>query len=125
MGSVDEYLAGLPAGANRAELERIRDLIATRFGALDQGVSYAMPCYLYRGVPVAAVMVTKKHLAWYPYSGSVLAALGDGLASYDRSPGTLRFSAASPLAEKTVWRLVEVRMRQIDEKLATRPATAP
>ena len=116
MGSVDEYLAGLPAGPDRAELERIHALVPAVVPGCEQGVSYNLACYLYRGVPVGAAVVTKKHLSWYPYSGQVIRKI----AAFDarsQSKGALHFSPSTPLGDDELRELLIVRMREIDEKL--------
>lgn len=121
MGDVDDYLAGLSPGTERSELERLHRLIGEHVPGLGQAISYAMPCYTYRGVPVAGIILRRNHIAWYPYSGTVLGELAEELAGYSRSPGTLRFSPADPLPDDLVWRLLDVRMRLIDERLRDSP----
>lgn len=118
LGPVDDYLAGLPATADRAELERLRPIIQRLVPDCGQGISYAMPCYLYRGKPVAALMVAKKHLSWYPYSGQVIRTVAE-LAEYSQSTGALHFSPSQPLSDSAVAALLTERMREIDEKLDT------
>jgi uncharacterized protein YdhG (YjbR/CyaY superfamily) len=116
VGDVDDYIASLPAGAERSELSRLHQLIIARVPAVGQTTSYAMPCYTYRDVPVAAVVVRKHHIAWYPFSGNVLPVLQDQLAGYSWSPGTLRFTAAAPLPDGLVTQLIDLRMRHIDDR---------
>ena len=119
VGPVDGYIASLPAGADRREVERLHTLICERIPEVGQTVSYDMPCYTYRGVPVVAVVVRKQHIAWYPYSGSVLTAVAERLAGYSWSPGTLRFTAATPLPDDLLTALLDIRMRHIDDRSTT------
>ena len=100
-----------------SELQRLHDLITGHVPDVGQATSYGMPCYTYRGKPVAAVVIRKKHIAWYPYSGSVLSHLHEQLAGYSISPGTLRFTADDPLPDELVIQLLDIRMCQIDENL--------
>lgn len=116
MGAVDDYLAGLPAGADRAELERMHDAIQAIVPNCEQGISYGMACYLYRGKPVAALVVTKNHLSWYPYSGQVIRQIAE-LADYSSSTGALHFSPTQPLSDTAVRDLLAVKMHEIDLKL--------
>lgn len=83
-----------------------------------------MPCYTYRGVPVAAVIARRRHLAWYPYSGAVLGEVAERITGYSHSSGTLRFTAAQPLPDELVEQLLVIRMRLIDLRLID-PATRP
>lgn len=98
-------------------MERLHGLICGHAPGVGQKTSYSMPCYTHRGVPVAAVILRRNHIAWYPYSGSVLPELADQLSGYSCSSGTLRFTAATALDEQLVERLLDIRMRQIDERL--------
>lgn len=116
MGTVDDYLGALPAGADRAELERLHPIIQRLVPDCDQGTSYGMACYLYRAKPVAALVVTKNHLSWYPYSGQVIRQIAE-LAEFPQSTGALHFDPERPLSDTAVGELLGRRMREIDEKL--------
>lgn len=116
MNDVDEYLATL-SGPELAELKRLDALVRAQVPNVAQGRSYDMPCYLYRGKGVASILVTKKHLAWYPYSGRTLATLTGMFDGYSQSTGTLRFQLDQPLSDEMVSALLSTRMREIDEKL--------
>lgn len=116
MGAVDDYLSGLPQNADRAELERMHGKIQALVPECGQGVSYNMACYLYRGKPVAALVVTKHHLSWYPYSGQVIRQVTE-LAEFSQSTGALHFGPERPLTDTAVGELLACRMREIDEKL--------
>ena len=72
VGDVEAYLRALPDGAERAELHRLDRLIRRRVPGLGETTSYSMPCYTYRGVPVAPVIARPRPLAWYPYSAAAL-----------------------------------------------------
>lgn len=120
MADVDGYLAGLPRGAERGEMERLHELIGSLIPAAGQGTSYGMPCYTYRGIPVAAVILRRRHIAWYPFSGSVLPEVAGQLTGRSHTHGTLRFSAEDPLSDDLVRRLLDIRMRLIDEQLGNR-----
>lgn len=116
-GAVDAYLAALPDGADRSELHRLHAIVTRCVPGVGQATSYAMPCYTYRGIPVAAVIVRRSHIAWYLYSGSVLPEVADRLGGYSHTPGTLRFTSARPLPDDLVEDLLAIRMRMIDERL--------
>lgn len=119
MTPVDNYIASLPAGPERAELSRLHGLIGDRVPSVGQATSYGMPCYTYRDVPFAAVIVRRHHIAWYPYSGNVLPVLQDQLTDYSWSPGTLRFTAATPLPAGLIAQLIDLRIRAIDGRSGT------
>lgn len=99
------------------ELQRLRELITRHVPDVGQAISYGMPCYTYREKPVVAVVIRKNHIAWYPYSGTVLPEISDLLADYSTTAGTLRFTVDNPLPDDVVTGLLDIRMRQIDETL--------
>lgn len=117
MGDVDDYHAGLPDGAERSELHRLHLLISRAVPGLGQSTRYSMPCYTYRGVPLAAVIMRRRHIAWYPYSGAVLSEVAERISGFSHSAGALRFTAAQPLPDDLVADLLAIRMRLIDERL--------
>lgn len=114
MGDVDAYIASLTAGRERSELIRLHGLITAHVPGVGQSTSYGMACYTYRDKPVAAVVVRKRHIAWYPFSGRVLPAVRGGLEGYSTSPGTLRFTADAALPDDLVRQLLDIRLSQID-----------
>lgn len=117
MGDVDDYLAALPDSADRRELQRLHGVITGHFPGLGQTTSYSMPCYTHRGSPVAAVILRSKHIAWYPFSGAVLPEVADEISGYSHSPGTLRFTPETGLPDGLVRRLLDIRIRMIDDRL--------
>lgn len=79
-----------------------------------QGTKYAMPCLTYGGKGLISVMRTRKHLAIYPFSGSVLPALSAELSAFDWADGTLRFQPDAPPSDGLVRQVVTLRRDQID-----------
>jgi uncharacterized protein YdhG (YjbR/CyaY superfamily) len=63
-----------------------------------------------RGIRFAAF---KNHLSYLPHSGSVLVEVGDQLAGYTMTKGSLHFPVDQPLPDRLVERLITVRLRQI------------
>jgi len=115
MHEVDEYIAAL-SGPNKAEFVRIGRIVQEIVPQVEQGVSYAMPAYLYKGKALLSTMVCKKHLGMYPYSGKVIAALQDLLQDFVTTTGSIHFSAEHPLPEELIRRVIEGRMREIESK---------
>ena len=109
----------LPTGPERSEVSRLHGLIGAHVPSVGQATSYGMPCYTHRDVPFAAVVVRRRHIAWYPYSGNVLPLLRDQLTDYSWSSGTLRFTAAAPLPDDHVAQLIDLRIRAIDGRSNT------
>ena len=109
---IDAYLAALDE-PKRATLEALRTSILAVVPDAEQGISYGMPAFKVRGKTVAGFAAFKGHLSYLPHSGSVLAALGDAVAGYETSKGSLKFAVDTPLPAGLVQRLVTTRLREL------------
>jgi len=112
-GDIDRYLAALDE-PERDTLEALRRSILDVVPGAEQCISYGMPAFKVRGKTVAGFAAFKHHLSYLPHSGSVLPALGDDLAGYDMTKGSLHFAVDEPLPEPLVQKLVTTRLRQLD-----------
>jgi uncharacterized protein YdhG (YjbR/CyaY superfamily) len=72
-----------------------------------------MPAFKLEGKTVAGFAAFKNHLSYLPHSGSVLTTLGDDVAGYETSKGSLRFAVDKPLPKGLVKKLVTTRMREL------------
>jgi uncharacterized protein YdhG (YjbR/CyaY superfamily) len=59
---------------------------------------------------VAGFEAFKNHLAYLPHSGNVLDDLGDELAGYEYTTGSLHFAIDEPLPDDLVRHLVEAKL---------------
>jgi uncharacterized protein YdhG (YjbR/CyaY superfamily) len=118
-GSVDEYLAGIPA-AERAALEELRATVRAAVPDAAETISYQMPTVKYRGRALVGFAAFAKHCSLFPYSKGVLVVLQDDLRAFDTSGkgGTIRFTVDAPLPADLVRRIVATRIAEIDERLA-------
>jgi uncharacterized protein YdhG (YjbR/CyaY superfamily) len=109
---IDRYLAGLEE-PKRSTLEALRKSIVEVVPEAEQGISYGMPAFKVRGKAVAGFAAFKNHLTYMPHSGSVLATLGDDVASYKTSKGSLKFAVDKPLSKRLVKKLINARMGEL------------
>lgn len=109
---VDDYLAGV-AEPGRSTLGALRRSILAVVPDAEQGVSYGMPSFRVDGKVVAGFAAFRKHLSYLPHSGDVLADLGDRIAGYDATPGSLHFPPDQPLPDDLVRALVEAKLRRL------------
>ncbi len=72
-----------------------------------------MPAFRVDGKVVAGFAAFKNHLSYLPHSGDVLRDLGDAVAGYDATPGSLHFPVDQPLPDDLVRMLVEAKLRRL------------
>jgi uncharacterized protein YdhG (YjbR/CyaY superfamily) len=109
---IDDYLAALDE-PGRSTLEALRRSILAVVPEAEQCISYRMPAFKVQGRTVAGFAAFKSHLSYLPHSGDVLADLGDAVAGYEGTPGSLHFPVDQPLPDALVRKLVEAKMRRL------------
>jgi uncharacterized protein YdhG (YjbR/CyaY superfamily) len=108
--TVDEYLAGLPAG-QRAALKKLRAAIRAAVPRAEECIAYGVPTYRLRGAMLVSFGAASRHVAFYP-GAAPIAALARELSGYDTSKGTIRFAADEPLPVSLVRKLMKVRVAE-------------
>jgi uncharacterized protein YdhG (YjbR/CyaY superfamily) len=109
---IDSYLEALEE-PKRSTLEATRRLILEVVPDAEQCLSYGMPAFKLQGRTVAGFAAFKNHLSYLPHSGSVLTELGDALAGYRSTPGSLHFPVDEALPADLVRTLITTRLRQL------------
>jgi len=108
--TIDEYLAAL-SDDQRAALEKLRKTIRAAAPEAEECISYGLPAFRLNGVLVG-FGATANHCAFYPMSGSTVAAYKDELKDYKTSKGTIRFAPDKPLPVSLVRKLVRARIAE-------------
>jgi uncharacterized protein YdhG (YjbR/CyaY superfamily) len=109
---IDDYLA-LVEEPKRSSLEALRRSILETVPDAEQCLSYGLPAFKVQGKTVAGFAAFKNHLSYLPHSGSVLGEMGDDIAGYQSTKGSLHFPVDQPLPDVLVRKLVEAKMRQL------------
>lgn len=109
---VDEYLAQAPE-PQRTTLAAVRTTLEALLPEATQGLSYGVPTFKVRGKGVAGFASFTKHCGYLPMSGSVVAALGDRLAGYRTTKGSVQFPVDEPLPADLVEALVTARLAEL------------
>lgn len=109
---VDGYLAGVDE-PKRGTLEALRRSILRVVPDAEECISYGLPAFKVKGKTVAGFAAFKSHLSYLPHSGSVLSALGDDLAGYESTKGSLHFPVDRALPDELVTKLVTTRLREL------------
>jgi uncharacterized protein YdhG (YjbR/CyaY superfamily) len=109
---IDAYVAALEE-PKRSTLEALRKSIMEVVPDAEQCLSYGMPAFKLQGKTVAGFAAFKSHLSFLPHSGSVLAELGEEVAGFDVSKGSLKFAVDKPLPKRLVKKLITTRMQEL------------
>ena len=109
---VDEYVRAVEE-PKRGTLETLRRTILEVVPEAEQVISYGVPAFRVRGRTVAGFAAFKTHLSYLPFSGSVLAQLGEELEGYKMTKSSLHFPVDRPLPNALVQRLIDVRLTEL------------
>jgi uncharacterized protein YdhG (YjbR/CyaY superfamily) len=125
--SVDEYIASHPA-AVRAILQRVRRIIRRALPGAEEAISYQIPTYRLPAGPVLYFAGWKAHYSLYPATARLVAALGDELAPYELSKGTIRFPLSKAVPARLIEHIARLRAKEAAERArakSARPKTRP
>jgi uncharacterized protein YdhG (YjbR/CyaY superfamily) len=109
--TIDEYLAALPA-AKRAALEKVRKAVKAAAPKAEECFSYGMPAFRLDGKVLVGFAASTGHCAFYPMSGTTVAAHKEDLAGYETSKGTIRFQPGRVLPAALIRKLVKARIAE-------------
>ena len=109
---VDEYLRAVEEPKRRT-LQTLRRTILEIVPEAEQVISYRIPAFRVHGKTVAGFAAFKNHLAYLPFSGSVLPQLADQLAGYAMTKSSLHFPVDRPLPKALVRELIARRLAEV------------
>ena len=112
---VDEYVRAVEE-PKRGTLETLRRTILEVVPEAEQVISYGVPAFRVRGRTVAGFAAFKTHLSYLPFSGSVLAQLGEELEGYKMTKSSLHFPVDRPLPKALVKKLIRVRLADVGRR---------
>lgn len=115
MGTVADYLAGVD-GEDHLALERVYRITRSAVPEVEEGTSYGMAALLYDGKGLIATLKSKKFLSLYPFSGKVIAGLADSLGDFERTTGSIHYSASHQIPEELLLKIVLARKAEIDAR---------
>ena len=108
--TVDDYLAAVPEPA-RAALLVLRAIIRDAAPGATEQISYGMPAFK-QGRPLVAYAAFKHHCSLFGMSAALFDAMGDELAGWRTSKGTIQFTPDRPLPEALVRKIVRARLAE-------------
>jgi uncharacterized protein YdhG (YjbR/CyaY superfamily) len=112
----DDCLAVLSPD-KRAALEKLRKTIKAAAPLAEECISYGLAAFRLEGKPLVALGASANHCAFYPMSGTTVAAHQEELKDYETSKGAIRFRADKPLPATLVRKLVRARIAENKSRL--------
>lgn len=120
--SVDQYMKILPANV-RTALEKLRAQIKAAAPKAEEGISYGMPAYTYKGALVYFAAF-KNHCSFFPGSSSILANK-EGLKDFKISKGTIQFTPDKPIPAALIKSIVKERVLENETRAALKEINKP
>lgn len=75
-------------------------------------VSYGMPAFKVDETIVAGLLANKKHVGYYPFSGSILNLFPDELANFSKTKAAIHIPVDKPLTKGLIKKLIKARLTQ-------------
>jgi uncharacterized protein YdhG (YjbR/CyaY superfamily) len=67
----------------------------------------------------------KQHYSLYPIGARIVETLGEELAAYPRSKGTIRFPLSRPVPVRLIARLARLRAAEVEQLAKAKKKTSP
>lgn len=96
----------------RETMLTLRERVLAVVPGADEVMKYRMPAFVVDGVPVCGLAAAKKHVGYYPFSGSLLDQFPELVEKYGGTKGALHVPVDAPLPAAVVRRLVKARLAQ-------------
>lgn len=109
---MDEYLSTINPSQRQA-LQRIRNTVHELVPEAEEMISYGIPTFKYRGKPLIHFAAFKDHMSVFPTADPMIQVIGDQLAEFRTSKGTLQFTEDNPIPEDLIRKIVETRLKSI------------
>jgi uncharacterized protein YdhG (YjbR/CyaY superfamily) len=115
--TIDEYVDAFPDDV-KTKLQALRQVIKEEAPEAKETIKYGMPTFTWRG-NLVYFAAWKKHIALYPTTSAMEAAIEE-MASYKMSgKGTIQFPLNQPLPLPLIRQIVAFRVKEMLEKTSS------
>ena len=76
-------------------------------------ISYGMPAFKVGDHVVAGLLANKKHVGYYPFSGSILQLFSNELEKYSCTKSAIHVPIDKPLPKTLIKKLIKARLSQV------------
>lgn len=98
----------------RVALAKTLDTVRRALPGATEEISYGMPTFKIGGVAVIGLDGFKNHNSLFPYSGSVVAMLGEALPGQATSKGTVQFDRDKAFNPALLKKVIKTRVAEIN-----------
>lgn len=112
MNPIDQYFSKLHT-PEKAELQRIREIVNTTVPEAEETISYGMPAFEYKGKYLVGFYVYKNHLSLFP-TAKPIEALKNKLKDFQLSKGTIQFTLNNTIPSPIIRNIILYRIDEID-----------
>ena len=106
---VKKYYDNAPSPHRQTMLE-MRERILQIIPEAQEVVSYAMPAFRVDGEVVAGLLANKKHVGYYPFSGSILKLFPEELAKFTTTKSAIHVPVDKTLTKTLLAKLIKARI---------------
>ncbi|CAB4624739.1 unannotated protein [freshwater metagenome] len=111
---VDLHLAKIQE-PHRSTLQTVRKIILEIIPEAEEVISYGFPGYKLKGKIICGFDAFKNHCSFFPHSSLVISELSAELVNYKTSKGALQFDINKPLPKALIRKLIQTRLRLLEE----------
>jgi uncharacterized protein YdhG (YjbR/CyaY superfamily) len=115
--SVDAYIEAQPEAA-RARLQTVRAAIRRAIPGGEETISYKIPAFRVAGRIAIFFAGWTAHYSIYPVLPRIAARMGDKLAPYQFSKGTVRFPLSEPVPEALITEIAMLLGKDAEDRAA-------
>jgi len=109
--NVKKHYMSAPSPHRETMLE-MRNRILEIIPDAEEVVSYGMPAFKLDGRVLAGLLANKKHVGYYPFSGSILHLFPGELAKFSTTKSAIHVPVDKPLTKGLIKKLIRARIQQ-------------
>lgn len=114
--TMDDYIA-LQSEMQQIALEHIREIVRRVVPQAEEGISYQIPMFKYKGVLVGFAAF-QNHCSFVAGNGSTIEQFKGDLKDYTFAKSVIHFTPEKPLPDDFIERFVRTRVRESEAKKA-------
>ena len=113
--TINEYHQAHPKQAQQ-RMQSIRDFVHQLVPAVEDAISYQIPCFKYKGYLIYYAAFTNHISLSYPFSPELLKTFEKELKQYKLSKSAIQFPNDEPLPLDLIGRVIAFRKKENEEK---------